>query len=131
MLEDADYIFTLEPVLPGETTAEEEEALAALEAMTAPCRASVRVDGEFAELSGIELLSGILWERLETLSEDTQLLVFCEETGDTALLPMQTALIAEETWENETLWNLQVALIPQMEAKGLTFAPVYPIPTRE
>ena len=124
-LEDADYIFTLEPILPGEATAAEEEAFRGFMPLSDPHRLCVRIGGEIVKLTGTVLRFGAIWEQNQVPPEDMALRVFCEEGELAALEDGQTAFLAEEADDqSEPLWTLLLSSTPQTEARRLTFAPV-------
>ena len=131
-LEDADHIFTLEPVLPGEATAAEEEAFRGSMPLSDPHRLCVRIEGEIVELAGTVLHFGVIREQDHAPAEDAALLVFCEESDLAALEDGWTAFLAEEADDqSEPLWTLLLSPTPQTEARRLTFAPVAPVPDGE
>ena len=131
-LEDAGHIFTLEPILPGEATAAEEEAFRGSMPLSDPHRVRVRIGGEIVELGETVLRFGAIWERDQVPAEDAALRVFCEESELAALEDGRTAFLAEEADDqSEPLWTLLLSPTPQTEARRLTFAPVSPVPDGE
>ena len=123
-LKDADYIFTLEPILPGEATAAEEEAFLGFAPFSDPHRLCVRIGGEIVELADAGLRFGAVWKQDQAPPEDVTLRFFCEENGLMALEDGQMALLGEETAFDAPLWSLLVTPSPQTEARSLTFASV-------
>ena len=121
-LEDANHIFTLEPILLGEETAVEQEAFANLVLLDDLHRVCVRVDGAIVELKEVVLLLGEVWELPATPPESAALRIFCEETAYETLDAGQTVDLLEEADAAAPFWRLRAAPLPQIEAQRLTFS---------
>ena len=121
-LEDANHIFTLEPILLGEETAVEQEAFANLVLLDDLHRVCVRVDGAIVELKEVALLLGEVWELPATPPESAALRIFCEETAYETLDAGQTVDLLEEADAAAPFWRLRAAPLPQIEAQRLTFS---------